>query len=159
RPLTGKTEITRHELTLDAEGFVVERRYRDQWDTARYDADGSYGQRYINSSAGLVLRGTEIDGNRAAITLKTGVRAVSFVYDSNFQIIRETLSGSDDQPFDGPGGFAYDTREYDRWGNNTAISHFSANDRPILNKEGFAKIVWIFDAKGDLIETSFLDAA
>src|SRR5262249_31487801 len=49
RPFTGKTEITRHEVLLDPQGFVVERRFQDQWGTPRYDGNGSYGQRFINS--------------------------------------------------------------------------------------------------------------
>jgi hypothetical protein len=41
-----KSEITRHELTFDANGFPVEVRYQDNWGTVQHDAQGSFGERY-----------------------------------------------------------------------------------------------------------------
>ena len=62
-----KSDITRHQLTFDDRGFVIERRYQNHYGAAQHNLYGSYGQNFTNSAQGLVLRYAEIgsDGNEA----------------------------------------------------------------------------------------------
>ena len=46
-------EITRHKLKFDPSGFVVERLYQNEYGSPRRNAEGSFGQRLVNSPEGL----------------------------------------------------------------------------------------------------------
>jgi hypothetical protein len=65
----GKSEITRHELTFDDNGFAIERRYQDNWGTPRHDAQSSFGQHLEYSARGLVTGLAEIGEDGREITL------------------------------------------------------------------------------------------
>jgi hypothetical protein len=73
-----RTDITRHELTFDSNGFAVERRYQNHYGSQQFDIDGSYGQHIVYSPQGQVLRRSEIDQDGKEITLKSGLRAITF---------------------------------------------------------------------------------
>ncbi len=146
--LEGRTEITRYVLQFDANGFIAERRYQDNWGTPRHDAEGSFGEHFTNSPDGLVLRSAEIDADGAEITLKNGVRAVASSYDRNYNLARYTLVGADERPIDGPNGFAYYMRQSDRWGNDVATAYYHPYGQAALSKDGYAKYATTYDQRG-----------
>src|SRR5205085_1383889 len=86
-PLTWKkasdarSEITRHDLTFDGNGCLVEIRYQTSDNEPRHDAQASFGRRFTYSPEGLVLSRTEIGLDGRPITLKDGLRTVSYTYD------------------------------------------------------------------------------
>jgi hypothetical protein len=153
---TGKSEITRHELTFDSDGLVSERRYQNAWGTPVKDAQGSFGQRLAYTPAGLVQRRAEIDADGNEITLKSGVLAVVSGYDRQDRLVRRTLVGADGRAFDGPDWYAYYVVEHDTWGNATATRYFGSNGKPALHRLGFAAISRRFDARGNLAEQANL---
>ena len=153
--LAGRTEITREVWTLDANGFVAERRYQDSWGTPRPDAQGSFGQHVTNSPEGLVLRTAEIESSGAEITLKDGVRAVIFAYDQHYNLTRYSLLGVDGRQIVGPSGFAYYRRQSDRWGNDVAIDYFDPDGRATLHKDGYARYAAMYDDSGFQTELAY----
>jgi hypothetical protein len=146
--LAGRTEITREIVSLDANGFIVERRYQGNWRRPKADAQGSFGQHFTNSPEGLVLRSAEIDSSGAEITLKDGVRAVVFAYDQQYDLTRYTLLGADGRPIIGPSGFAYYERQSDRFGNDVAIGYYDPDGRATLHKDGYARYAVTYDDRG-----------
>lgn len=146
--LEGRTEITREVLTLDANGFVAERRYEDSWGTPRHDAQGSFGEHITNSPEGLVLRRADIDADGAEVTLKSGVRANVLAYDHDYALARYTLVGPDGRPIVGPNGFAYYERQSDRWGNDVATGYYDADGKATLHKDGYARYTVAYDDRG-----------
>lgn len=102
--LHGNTEITRHELIFDENGFVTERRYQDYFGTPRQDSGGSFGESYGRSPAGLLTRLAKIGSDGSEITLKTGWRATTSSYDRDNRRIRATNLGADDKPIEDPDG-------------------------------------------------------
>ena len=120
----GNTEITRHDLTFDANGFIYELRYQDYLGTPRPDANGSYGGRYASSSVGVATRFANIGIDGAEITLKNGWRATNYAYDSDNRLVRIGYLGSDDRPIEGPEQVATLVRDYDSYGNVTAAHNF-----------------------------------
>jgi len=156
-PVQAKSEITRHELTFDDKGFATEVRYQDNWGTPQHDAQGSFGEHFTYSAEGLVVRSTEIGPNGKEITLKNGVHAVAKTYDAESRPVRLTLLGEDDEPINGPDGYAYYLRDYEDWGNgnDTAQIYYSADGKPTLGRNGYSKLVGHFDEHGNNIEASF----
>src|SRR5262249_41412958 len=156
--LVGKSEITRHQLTLDGQGFTIELRYQDYWGTPRRDAQDSFGKHYSYSPEGQVVRRAEIGPDGAEITLKNGLRAVTFDYDRDYKLIRHILIGTDGKPFASTDGFASYAIEYDLWGNPVAVTYYGADGKPALNRSGYAKITIVFDAHGNSVEASLCGA-
>jgi hypothetical protein len=152
-----KSDITRHELTFDDNGFATEVRYQDNWGTPEHDAQGSFGEHFSYSPEGLVLRSTEIGPNGEDITLRSGVRAVASSYDDESRLLRLTLLGEDGRPINGPDGYAYYQRVYDSRGNgnDTAQTYYAADGKPTLNSRGYFKLVGYFDERGNNIEVAF----
>ena len=126
----GRSEITRHELTFDQHGFVGERRYQDNWGTPRHNAEGSFGERLVHLPSGLLARRASSGPDRGEITLKTGLRAMTYSYDASLNPVGQTVIGADGNPFSGASGFAYYQREFDRWGNDIAHAYYDVNGRP-----------------------------
>ena len=154
-----KSEITRHELIFDDNGFAVEVLYQNFWGTPWRDAADSFGEHFSYSPEGLVLRSVEIGPNGEEITPKNGVHAVTFTYDADFRIVRHTLLGDDGKPINGPDGYAYFVRgDFDRWGNETAQTYYGVDGRPAVTREGYARLSATFDERGDNIEIAFYDA-
>jgi MTH538 TIR-like domain (DUF1863)/FHA domain/PDZ domain len=147
-----KSEISRHELSFDKNGFVVERHYLTHWGERQSDAQGSFGQRFTYTHEGLVLTRVEIGADNKQITLRDGQSAAVFTYDGNLNPFRCKLTGADGQPINGPNGFAYYSREFDRWGNDTVIAYYGTDGKPVLHKDGYAKITKQYDDRGYLIE-------
>jgi FHA domain/PDZ domain len=147
-----KSEISRHELSFDKNGFVVERHYLTHWGERQSDAQGSFGQRFTYTHEGLVLTRVEIGADNKQITLRNGQSAAVFTYDGNLNPFRCKLTGADGQPINGPNGFAYYSREFDRWGNDTVIAYYGIDGKPVLHKDGYAKITKRYDDRGNLIE-------
>jgi MTH538 TIR-like domain (DUF1863) len=154
-----RTEITRHELTFDENGFEIERRYQDPWGIPQHDAQDSFGVHINYSPEGLVLRRAEIrpDGNE--IVLKNGVRAFTFEYDREYNQVRSALMGADNRPLDGADGFSYFVREFDRWGNEVRLSYYGAEGKPTLHKDGYSKTMARYDERGNQTEVTFYDIA
>jgi len=152
---SAKSEITRHQLTFDANGFIVELRYQDHWGMPRRDAQGSFGKHFTRSAEGLALRLAEIGPDGAEITLKNGLRAVTFAYDQDYNFVRHTLIGADNKPFAGGDGFAYYVRNHDRWGNLVATTYYGLDGKPTLNRNSLASITVAFDARGNSTEARF----
>ena len=153
----GKTAITRHELTFDANGFVVELRYQDNWGTPQRDAADSFGQHFTNSPEGLVVRAASIGPGGAEITQKNGVRAIELSYDRDYKLARYTLSGTDGRPIDGPNAFAFYRRQFDTWGNDIATTYYHADGSPALHKDGYAKYTRDYDDRGFQVLLSYFD--
>jgi hypothetical protein len=152
-----KSEITRHELTFDHNGFTTEVRYQDNWGTPVHDGQGSFGEHFSYSPQGLVQRSTEIGPNGEDITLRSGVHAVESSYDNDTRLVRLTLLGEDGRPIDGPDGYAYYQRDYDSRGNgnDTTQTYFAADGKQALSRNGYSKLVGYFDEHGNNIELAF----
>lgn len=146
---TARTDITRHEVTFDGNGFLVEFRYQNHYGSQQFDIDGSYGRRIIYSPDGQPLRRSEIDQDGKEITLKNGVRAVTFAYGASYRLMRLTLIGADDKPVIGPAGYAYVDFEYDDAGNLTRATSNGPDGKPVLYKDGFADVRLRYDLKGN----------
>ena len=153
-----KSDVTRIEFTLDDRGFVIRSRYQNHYGLQQHTADGSYGRNSTVSSDGLELRTAEVGADGNEITLRTGVRATALAYDANFNLIKRTLLGSDDEPFEGPEGFACELLNYDRWGNLTKRSYCGTDNKPVRSRQGMAKIVATYDEKGNGIKSAYFDA-
>ena len=152
----GRTEITRQDLTFDSNGFVVERRFQDNWGKPRHDAEGSFGEHFANSPEGLVVRTAEIDAAGTEITLKNGVRAVEALYDRDYKLARYTLIGSDERPIDGPNGFTYYVRQFDRWGNDLRTNYYHPDGTTALVRDGYTAYVAPRDDRGFLTSLTYL---
>jgi hypothetical protein len=152
-----KSEITRHELTFDDSGFQTEVRYEDNWGTPQHDAQGSFGEHFIYSPDGMVLRSTEIGPEGVEITLKSGVHAVASRYDGQDRPLQLTLLDEHGNPVNGPDGYSYYVIEYEDWGNGNDTTHtyYGADGKPTLGRNGFSKLVGQFDAHGNNIEVAF----
>ncbi|MGZ9006554.1 MAG: hypothetical protein ACXW20_22505, partial [Burkholderiales bacterium] len=146
----GKSEITRHELTFDENGWTVERRFQDNWGTPRHDGEASFGERFAYTPEGLVVRRANIGPDGEEITLKNGARAVTFTYDRNYNLLRHIVLGSDERPISGPNGFAYFTRTVDGWGPNVETRYFGSDGKPVLHKDGYAGHRDTFDASRNI---------
>jgi hypothetical protein len=150
-----KAKIARQALTFDDNGFVIERRYQETWGPPQHDAAGSYGEHFINSPEGLILRRAEIGPDGAEITLKNGIRAVGLSYDKNYFLVRYTLLGPDEKPINGPDGYAYYVKQLDRWGNGSATAYFYPDGRPAVHKAGYAKFTVSRDNRGNQTSLSY----
>jgi hypothetical protein len=153
----GRTAITRQELIFDTNGFVVEQRYQDNWGTPQRDATDSFGEHFTNSPEGLVLRAAAIGPGGAEITLKNGVRAIEASFDRDYNLTRYALNGGDEKPIDGPNGFAYYIRQFDRWGNDVATTYHHPDGKPAVHKDGYAKYTVTYDDRGFQAVLSFFD--
>jgi hypothetical protein len=152
----GRTDITRHELTLDADGLVRELRYQNPWGTPAKNGQGSFGQHLTHTPSGLEQRRAEIGPDGAEITLNSGIRAVFSVYDRQDRLVRHTLIGADGRPFDGPDWYAFYEVEYDGRGNHAAIRYFGSDGKPALRRDGFATALLRHDAHGNAVEEAYL---
>ncbi len=152
----GKSDITRHEVTFDSDGFVSARRYQNAWGTPVKDGQGSFGQRLTSTLAGRVQRRAEIGPDGAEIVLRNGIRAVVTGYDRHDRLVRRTLIGADGRPFDGPEWYAYYTVEHDPWGNTTTTRYFGSDGNPALRKQGFAAVIQGYDRRGNAVEEAYL---
>ncbi len=157
--LDGKSEITRQELVFDDSGFVIERRYQDNWGTPRHDANGSFGERYTVTASGLVLRVAEVGPDGAEITLRNGVRAIVTAYAVDGVPTRYAIMGADDNLIDGPNGYAFYTRERDTWGNGVKTSYFHPDGKSATYKDGYSSFSAAYDGNGFLNGLSYFDAA
>jgi hypothetical protein len=155
---TGNTEITRQELTFDANGFVYEVRYQNYLGTPRQDVDGSYGERYARSPTGLPTRRAKIGPDGSEITLKDGWRARIYSYDGDNRLIRMGDLGADEKPIDGSGGVATISGEYDSNGNVTTEHDFAADGAPAQVKGACATVLIEYDERGRLAENACLGA-
>jgi MTH538 TIR-like domain (DUF1863)/PDZ domain len=158
-PVQAKSEITRHELTFDDNGFPVEVRYQDNWGTPQHDAQDSFGERYIYSAEGQVLRSTEVGPNGEEITLKNGVHAVTSSYDGKGRLVRRTLLGEGGGLINGPDGFAYFVRDYafGDYESDVAQIYYGADAKPTLSVSGYSKLVGLHDAHGNNTEVAYYD--
>ena len=156
-PGQSKSEISRHELTFDGNGFPVEIRYEDSWGTPQHDAQGSFGERYTYSPEGLVLRSSEIGPNGEDITLKNGVHAVTSTYDSDGRLVQRTLLGDDGRPINGSEGYAYFVRDYHPSGDDadTVQTYYGADGKPTLSRDGYATLLAKHDEHGNNTEVAF----
>jgi len=159
-PVQAKADITRHDETLDGNGFATEVRYQDNWGTPQHDAQGSFGEHVDYAPDGLVLRRAEIGPAGEEITLRNGIRAVTFSYDRDSKLIRQSLLGEDGKPINGPEYWAFFQREeFDRWGNDTKVAFYDAAGKPAMMKDGYAWFTAAFDEQGNRIKVSFFDVA
>jgi hypothetical protein len=154
----GNTEITRQDLTFDANGFIYEVHYQDYLGTPRPDANGSYGGRYASSSVGLPTRFANIGIDGAEITLKNGWRAMSYAYDSDNRLVRTAFLGSDDRPIAGPDQVATSLRDYDSYGNVAADHNFEADGAPTQRTGICATSLHKYDERGRPVEDRCLGA-
>jgi hypothetical protein len=154
----GNTEITRQDLTFDANGFIYEVHYQDYLGTPRPDTNGSYGGRYASSSVGLPTRFANIGIDGAEITLKNGWRAMSYAYDSDNRLVRTASLGSDDRPIAGPDQVATSLRDYDSYGNVAADHNFEADGAPTQRTGICATSLHKYDERGRPVEDRCLGA-
>jgi hypothetical protein len=77
-----RSEITRHELIFDQHGFVSERHFQDYWGTPRRNSEGSFGERLIHLPSGLLARRASLGPDGNEVTLKNGMRAMTYSYDA-----------------------------------------------------------------------------
>ena len=153
-----KTEITRHRLIFDANGFVAERLYQNEYGSPRRDAQGSFGERFTYSPEGLKLQQAELGADGQEITLKTGIRVETFAYAPDHTLVGYTFIGDNGAPIDGPEGFASYVERHDRWGDTTSAAHFHANGSPALSKQAWHRWQAVVDAHGNIVERTYFDA-
>jgi hypothetical protein len=152
-----RSDITQNELTFDDNGFVTERHFQNNHGDPRRNAQESFGEHNLYSSSGLMIRRTEIGPNNNEITLRNGVRAVTFNYDENYNLVGSTFSGTDDVPIDGPDGYASFVRKYDSWGNDIETTYLGVDGKPTLHTNGHANVTNSYDARGNNTEVAFSD--
>jgi hypothetical protein len=151
----GQSDITRHKVKFDDNGFVIERRYQNFGAVPRRDAEGSFGQRLAYSPDGLVTRRAEIDSDGNEITLRSGIRTLTFDYNQFQACTRETRVGEDGKPINGRDGYAFQLIQYDQWGNETERAYFQANGQPAVYRRGWHRLKNVYNDRGDLIEQMY----
>jgi hypothetical protein len=156
--LKGNTEITRHEITFDNDGFATARRYQDYFGAPRQNAEGSFGQAYKISSAGLLTRAGDLGPDGAEITLKTGISSATTSYDRSNRRVKRTTIGSDGKPVAGQDGIAVEIWEYGSDGNLAVSSYLGADGKPAARGGACVKDQLTYDDHGNLVAQSCIGA-
>lgn len=150
----GKADISRHELTFDSNGFVTRRRYQNPRRQPQADGDGSFGESFINTSDGRIIRKAHIGHNDEEIVTRFGVRAQIATYDQGAIQIKGV--GVDGKSIDGPDGYAHSVQKLDDWGNGVEVTYFDSEGQKALHKDGYATRLSKYDDRGFLSGVTFL---
>ena len=136
--------------------FVIERRYLHPQPIQ--GDDGSVGERFVRSPEGLVLRCARIAADGTELTARSGVRALTFGYDQNFNVVRGDMLDGLDRPINGPDDFASYTREYDASGNERLTTYSGADGKLVETARGYTKKHIGFDERANRRDVTYLDA-
>ena len=153
---TAKSEITRHEVEYRQDGFIIKRRFTNNYGTSKSDAMGIYGLAYELDRNGLITRENYLDQTGKGLSLNNGIAA--FNYEINLLTGRANSVAYRDRHNNlilGNYGYAKFTRVYDNRGNITEEAAFGVDGKPVLHKEGYAKITRVYDDRGNITEVAY----
>jgi hypothetical protein len=153
----GKSEIVRHLLDYDDNGYVIRRRYaRDQFNTPAEDALGNWGEGYECDTGGLALRTWFLGQDGAQQTQRNGLNQITETFDAQARLLEQASFDSDGKPVLDKDFCARTTWAYDARGNVVEVAYFGVDGKPVLDKnEGYARRTISYDAHGNEIEWAY----
>ena len=149
---TNRSDISRHTLEYDEDGFVVSVIYMKDRRTPILDGDGIGGIEYSLDRLGRVveLRYLGLGGDTYGAT-KQNIAGKRYYYDSADNCTCIELFDPDGKlTFNGDGWMIVEY-DYDSNGNCISESYYDADGRPRNRKEGFASLECRFDGNGNVI--------
>jgi hypothetical protein len=154
-----KSEIVRHLLDYDNNGFVIGRRYaRDQFNTPAEDALGNWGEGYERDARGCAIRTWFLGPDGVQKTQRNGLNHIVETFDAHARMLERAFFGADGKPALNKDGCARITCAYDAHGNEIERAYFSVNGEPVLHKTGYARVTYGYDARGNEIERAYFGA-
>lgn len=157
------TEVRRHALTRNANGFVIRKEFKrypgvDAVDAS--DTQGIFGYEYEVDSVGQVLAQYYIDNEKRRVASKKGMACTRYTYDALGSVIREQYMNIDGHPHFTNFGGAETRRIFDEYGNNICETYYNTNGEPCIAPfYGYAAFKTTYDAHGNKIEQSYHDAS
>ena len=153
----GKSEIVRHLLRYDDNGFIIQRIYaRDQFNTPAADGLGAFGESYTRGSSGLITCKTFLAQDGSKHVLSGGVAAIVESFDSRCRVKEQSTYGLNGEPMLDKDGVARTAISYDQFGNQIDMIYSGINGEPVLHKNGCARSTYSYDADGNRIEAAHL---
>ena len=151
-----KSEITRHEVEYQQDGFIIKRRFTNNYGTPKSDATGVYGLTYELGQNGLTIRESYLDQTVKVLSLKNGIAAIDHEIDATTgRVSAITYRDEHNNLILGNNKYAKVTRVYDARGNVTEEAVFGTDGKPVLHKAGGAKFTRIYDGQGNVTEIAF----
>ena len=152
--------ITQHRLTFDRDGFMVERRYEDNFGRPHADSTGAYGKRYRVDPRGLVLREEEIAADGRVHVLRNWLSTILREFDQRGELLVERNVDTEGRVFMASGEYAIQRFERDAWGNSLRVTHHhpapaQAAEPLALTKDGYAGYRIDRNERGDEIRRSY----
>ncbi len=153
-----KSEITQHLVEYRKDGFIIQRRFANNYGTAKSDATGAYGSVYELSQNGLIVRESYFDKTGKAFSLKNGISVIDHQIDLETGRTNSiTYRDKNGKLIRGNQGYAIFAIAYDEHGNATEIAYFGVDGKPALHKDGYAKFTQTYDERGNVIEVATFD--
>jgi hypothetical protein len=152
----GKSEIVRHLLDYDENGYVIGRRYaRDQFNTPAEDTFGNWGEGYARDARGLASRTWFLGPNGTQKIQRNGVNHFTEIFDAHARLLEQASFDADGKPALDKDGRARTTRIYDTRSNRIEWACFGVDGNPVLDKDGCAKFTNGYDARGNIVEQAY----
>ncbi len=183
----GVDEPTTVLLDLDDNGLVVEERYANAYGSPQPRFDRTFGTRFARDRRGLAVVATNLDEDGAPMVDRYGVQSVERDFDANGNVVEYRYRDEAGLPAVVGGGVVAERYRYDHNGNYVGVSSVDAAGRsglggctsrenrleggllveevcldgdgkPTNDTSGYATLRHRYDARGDSIEASYLDA-
>jgi|GEM_PF-2804714 len=150
--------VSRYKLERDANGFISAISFRNDAGNECCDSDASWGIQYkIDSVRGVVLAWYYLDKEGNRMTNRFGVAGRTYVYDATGRMLESSNVDLEGKPYFSQDGYATKRCTVDDWGNRTTCVFLDKQGNLCLNNQLVAKVLFLYDERGFLIEENYLD--
>ncbi|MCU0607699.1 MAG: hypothetical protein MUF78_09845, partial [Candidatus Edwardsbacteria bacterium] len=155
---TYRSEVTRHLLVFDDNGYPERIRYRNYYGLVRADVNGVVEIGYTRSVNGMVeredyvYRDTVITRGPAAIGYRT------YAYNERWRATETRAYTAQGLPAVDEYGIHLERNEYDRWNNRSRKAYYDAAERPVEDQFGVSSATYEYDGNGFEVASMQYDA-
>ncbi|MGA7329462.1 MAG: TIR domain-containing protein [Rhodomicrobium sp.] len=155
-----RTNIGQHRLLFDGAGYLLERRFEALGGGAQAsDAAGAYGRSYRYGALGLAESIRNLDAVGDTLIDKSGVAEVRHSYDAKGRLLTVNWYNKSGHPVNNERLFARASFTRDALDRLIIGESFDADGKPAPVRDwNYAKILHVYDARGNVVEDAFFAA-
>lgn len=152
-----RSRISRHLLTYDENGYLIEKMYAGFQNAKRCDADRIYGIQYKHDCQGRVIEEQFIGMDGKTKGNNFGLAIKLFAYDDNDNWVTVTYLNSERKQSHDGNNCSVVKLEYDQWGNRIKETYYCLDGTPALRTDiGGYGYSYVFNEKGNRIKQTTL---
>lgn len=151
----GRTEVTRHFLRFDEDGFIERRLFRNQSRLPKRDQSGFYGHRFIRNDVGSPVEIIALNAQEEDLERTERWVAQSITYNASGLVIERAFLNSDGEPIFNSNRYAIAKYVRDETGNLSQGQFQDNQGNPATHRRGYSSFSFKFDSGGNLSERRY----